>query len=114
MKVKSHLDVNNLPDSETCHPNLSPNTVYTVIGIDNENYRLVNDSCEPILYPKEIFDVIDETYPNNWVRTNFDDGEYYIDPPEFSEIGFFEDYFDGVEKALLAYKAYLQTIGLVK
>lgn len=114
MKVKSHSDVNNLPGSETCHPDLSPNTVYTVIGIDNENYRVANDSYEPILYPKIIFDVIDGTCPDNWVRVNFDDGEYYIDPPEFSGVGFFEDYFDGVEKVVLTYKNYLKITGIEK
>ena len=108
MKVKSHQNVNKLPDSESCHPNLSPDTTYMVIGIEHECYRIVNDSLEPVLYPKDIFDVIDPNYPESWVRTEFDDGEYYVEPPEFSGVGFFEDYFDGVDSAISIYRHYLE------
>lgn len=114
MKLKSHANVNNLPDSESCNPHLSPNTEYVVIGIDNENYRVVNDSLEPVLYPKTIFDVLDDSIPTDWVRTDFEDGEYFIDPPQFSEIGFFEDYFDGIESALSTYNSYLKNNGIEK
>ena len=112
MKVKSHLNVNNLPDDESRHPNLSPNTVYTVIGIDNDHFRVVNDSFEPVLYPKTIFDVLDNNIPSEWVRLDFDDGEYFIDPPEFAEIGFFESYFDGEDKAVTIYEMFLKNNGI--
>lgn len=112
MKIKTHKNVNDLPDSESCHPYLTPNTIYTVIGIDDEFYRIVDDSFEPVLYPKEVFDVIDPNYPDSWVKTEYEDGEYYIEPPELSSSGFFEDYFDGVEQAVLAYKNYLVKVGI--
>ncbi len=114
MKIKTHFNVNELPDTESCNPGLTPNHNYIVIGIDYENYRIVNDDFEPILYPKNIFDVIEPNYPDYWVKTEFDDGEYYIDPPEFSGIGFFEDYFDGVSKVILIYNKYLKINGIKK
>jgi len=67
----------------------------------------VNDNNEPILYPKYMFDVVDPEYPSSWVKSSYDDGEYYIEPSEFSEAGFFEDYFDGVSKAVSAYDHYI-------
>ena len=107
MKVKSHSDIKNLPGDESCHPNLSPKCVYSVIGIDFDSYRVVNDDNEPVLYPKSMFDIVEADYPSTWIKSVFDDGEYYIEPPEFSEIGFFEDYFDGVKEAVSVYNYYL-------
>lgn len=112
MKIKANPNVNKLKDEETSHPHLTPNKTYSVIGIDFECYRVVNDDFEPILYPKELFEIIDPSYPNNWVRAEFDDGEYYIEPPEFSEVGFFEDYFEGCTEAIGIYKSYLEKSGI--
>ncbi len=73
--------------------------VYTVIGIEGGFYRVLNDEKEPILYEKEMFDIVDYTIPENWIRTEYDDSELFIIPPELSAIGFYEDYFDGKQEA---------------
>ncbi len=112
MKIKAISDIYSRAGRERCNLRLTANNVYTVLGIDAECYRVINDSHEPILYPKELFDVIDQSYPDSWIRTEYDDGEYYIDPPEFSGAGFFEDYFDGDERAIQIYSAYLKSNGL--
>lgn len=110
MKVEAHKDVNDLPDEESRNMHLTPEMIYSVIGVDDECYRIIDDRFEPTLYRKELFDVLDPKYPEDWVRTEYADGEYHIDPPELSGIGFYEDYFDRVESAVLAYKRYLQKI----
>jgi hypothetical protein len=44
--------------------------------------------------------------PSGWVTTDYDDGEFTCDPPEFAERGFYEDYANGVESAILKYREY--------
>mgnify|MGYP000476910926 CR=1 FL=1 len=108
MKIKVNSNITEFERDQPRHSNLTPNKTYSVIGIEFECYRIVNDDFEPILYPKELFEIIDPSYPNSWVRTELDDGEYYIEPLEFSEIGFFEDYFEGSAEAIGIYKSYLE------
>lgn len=112
MKVIANKDVNDLSDEESRHTRLTPEKIYLVIGIDDESYRIVDDCFEPTLYRKELFDVLETGYPESWIKTEYEDGEYYIEPPELSGIGFYEDYFDGVESAVLAYKNYLKGNGI--
>lgn len=112
MKIKANFDIRDLKDGQSRHPHLTPNKIYSVIGIEFDCYRIVNDEIEPILYPKKLFEVVDFSYPSNWIRTEFDDGEYYIEPPEFSEVGFFEDYFEGNSEAISIYIRYLEKNGL--
>lgn len=106
MQVKSKLNVNAHEEGESCNPHLSPNKIYNVIGFDYACYRVIDDLGEPILYPKKLFDIIDSVYPQDWFRENFPDGEYYVDPFEFSARGFYEDYFDGVADAVDKFDAY--------
>ena len=85
-----------------------------MIGVDDIYYRVINDSDEPVLYGKDAFDVIDPHVPEHWIRRDYSDGEFYLNPPEFSEVGFFEDYFDGKQDAVDKYKSYLISNDLKK
>lgn len=107
MKVIAKDIVNSGIDGGSSNPHIHPKTVYQVIGFDDENFRVLNDVGEPILYPKDLFIVLDSSYPDNWVRMEFDDGQYYVNPPELSELGFYEDFFDGEQKALEKFNLYL-------
>lgn len=102
IQIKNDVDVNGL----------TLNAVYAVIGIDDIYYRVVNDNKDPILYKKNIFNIIDPYVPEHWLRRGYPDGEFYLDPPEFSEIGFFEDYFDGNQDAVTRYNEYLSLNGI--
>jgi hypothetical protein len=85
------------------HPDLSELTEeqpYFVIGIEADEYRILNDHGKPYLYASDLFDVIDPHEPSIWVTEYGDDGERYSYPPELNEAGFFEDYFDGKDDAL--------------
>ncbi|MBP7052296.1 MAG: hypothetical protein KBE65_14885 [Phycisphaerae bacterium] len=73
---------------------------YFVIGIEADDYRILNDHGKPYLYPAHLFEVVDPHEPGIWVTEYGDDGERYSYPPELNEAGFFEDYFDGVGDAL--------------
>jgi len=81
-------------------PDLTPDQPYFVIGIEANDYRVLNDHGQPYLYSPDLFEVVDPHKPSIWVTAYREDGERYSYPPELSEAGFFEDYFDGKDDAL--------------
>src|SRR5690349_12693430 len=81
------------------HKGLTPGREYVVIGVDHTSYRIVDDDADPVLYEKEYFEVVEPSIPVSWVRQDYDDGQYFIDPPELSGRGFYEAWHDRDEKA---------------
>jgi hypothetical protein len=73
---------------------------YAVIGIEADEFRILNDSGRPFLYPPAIFQVLDEREPNDWVTEIGDGGERYSYPPPLNHPGFFEDFFDQKKKSV--------------
>ena len=112
MKIRAIPDIYERTGRESPNLLLTANRVYSVVSIESECYRIINDRLEPCLYPKELFEVVDPSYPCSWVKTEYDEGEYYIEPFEFSAVGFFEDYFDGDSRAIEIYNNYLKSNGL--
>ena len=76
------------------YPDLYEDQPYFVIGIEADDYRILNDAGKAYLYPPDLFDVIDSREPQDWVTEVGDDGERYSYPPPLNEAGFFEDFFD--------------------
>jgi hypothetical protein len=87
MIVRLKLADPNYPDLSEAHP-------YFVIGIEADEYRLLNDDGKPYLYPSELFDVIDSREPADWITEFGEDGERYSYPAPLNQPGFFEDFFD--------------------
>ncbi len=81
-------------------PDLTEDQPYFVIGIEADDYRILNDHGRPYLYPAHLFEMVDPQEPSIWVTEYGEDGERYSYPPELNEAGFFEDYFDGKDDAL--------------
>jgi hypothetical protein len=78
---------------------LTPDQPYFIIGIEADDYRMLNDSGKPYLYPSCLFEVVDSQEPSIRITEYGDDHERYSYPPELNEAGFFEDYFDGKDEA---------------
>ena len=79
---------------------LTPGQPYVVIGIEADEFRILNDAGRPYLYPPSQFKVLDPREPDDWVSVRGDDGERYAYPAQLNQPGFFEDYFDGRPKAV--------------
>lgn len=94
--------------TETQYPDLTVGRVYPVIGIEADDYRILNDEGQPYLYAHELFTVVDAQEPADWETDYGEEGERYAYPPELNEPGFFEDYFDGKTEAIVAFHRYLQ------
>jgi hypothetical protein len=71
-----------------------------VIGIEADDFRVLNDVGRPYLYPSRLFAVIDWREPADWVTEFGDDGERYAYPPPLNKPGFFEDFFDDKPRAV--------------
>ncbi len=76
------------------YPDLTPGQPYFVIGIEADDYRLLNDFGRPYLYPSDRFEVLDRREPEDWVSERGAEGERYAYPAALNEPGFFEDFFD--------------------
>jgi len=83
-----------LKSSTSEYPDLSADQPYFVIGIEADDYWLLNDAGDPYLYPHALFDVTDARQPPDWVTEFGEDGEQYSYPVPLNRIGFFEDFFD--------------------
>lgn len=81
-------------------PDLTPGQNYLVIGIEADDYRILNDHGRPYLYPHDLFEVIDPHEPEDWIAERGEDLERYAYPPELHRVGFFEDFFDAQEEAM--------------
>lgn len=85
------------------YPDLTPNQYYVVIGIEADDFRILNDQGRPFLYEASFFDVVDPKEPEDWVIENGNDGERYAYPPPLNTVGFFEDFFDGQKEAVVTF-----------
>jgi hypothetical protein len=82
------------------YPDLSLRQPYVVIGIESDDYRVLNDAGRPYLYPRSLFRVVDRHEPGDWVSAYGEDGERYAYPAPLNVPGFFEDFFDHKSKAV--------------
>ena len=82
------------------YPDLTVSQPYVVIGIEGDEFRLLNDAGRPYLYPPGLFRIADRHEPSDWVQEYGDDGERYAYPEPLNHPGFFEDFFEGRPKAV--------------
>jgi hypothetical protein len=92
-----------LRERDSQYPDLTPGQPYLVLGIEADDFRVLNDQGRPYLYPREIFTIIDACEPDDWVKELGEDNERYAYPPPLNSVGFFEDYFDGKPEAVATF-----------
>jgi hypothetical protein len=85
------------------YPDLTLDQPYVVIGIEADEYRILNDQGRPYLYPPELFTVVDAREPADWVNEYGEEGERYAYPPQLQFAGFFEDFFDNQREAVTTF-----------
>ena len=98
MKVKVKKDTNFL----------SINKIYDVISIEYECFRILNDQGEPILYPTNLFEIVDNRVQKDWIVDIEEDGSIEYVGPEIFNNYFFEDYFDGNENIKYKFNNWLK------
>ena len=96
------------------YPYLTPDKDYYVIGISNKYFRLLDDKGEPILFPRPLFNVVEDSISEDWIWERHSAEDYYADPPGLNVPGFYERYFDNKQEAIEEFQAYLRSVGLAK
>ncbi len=89
-----------LKEKQTDYPDITHDQSYFVIGIEADEYRILNNHGKPYLYPSHLFQIVDAYEPDDWLTEYGEDGERYSYSSDLNEVGFFEDYFDGKEPAI--------------
>jgi|ERR1041384_1062442 hypothetical protein len=92
-----------LKKKNAVYRDLTPGQPYVVIGIEADDFRILNDAGRPFLYPPKIFSIVDKDEPKDWVTEFGDDRERYSYPPSLNKPGFFEDFFDQKRKAVVTF-----------
>ena len=92
-----------LPKSNGQYPDLTPGQNYVVIGIEADDFRILNDHGRPYLYPRHLFSVVDSREPGDWISELGEDHERYANPEPLNSSGFFEDFFDNKEQAVTSF-----------
>jgi hypothetical protein len=82
------------------HRGLTPGQPYVVIGIEGDDFRILNDAGRPYLYSPGLFKILDAREPADWISELGHDGERYAYPAPLNEPGFFEDFFDDKPRAV--------------
>lgn len=85
------------------YPDLTAHQYYVVIGIEADDFRILNDAGRPFLYKAALFDVVNPQEPGDWIAEIGDDGERYAYPLPLNSAGFFENFFDGEKGAIVAF-----------
>ena len=104
--AQTNMKVKFTPQNGNNYPDLTPGNVYRVIGIEADDYRLINDFGSPYLYPPYLFLIVDSEEPADWITEVGKEGEGYAYPPELNQPGFFEDYFDDEATAVHTFRRY--------
>jgi hypothetical protein len=92
-----------LQRENTRYVDLTLGQCYAVIGIEADDFRLLNDRGQPYLYPSQLFEVVDPSEPEDWITEFGEDGERYAYPPPLNTCGFFEDFFDAHKEAVVTF-----------
>lgn len=93
MRVRVRKDFKARIRDGLLHPGISPLEEYFVLEISQEYLRIIDDQGEPILYPKELFEVVDPSLPPGWQFEEYPDGEYHLAPTRTGVRGLYEDFF---------------------
>jgi hypothetical protein len=72
---------------------LTANSEYFVLDFSHDSLRVIDDDGEPIVYPKELFELSDNVIPPDWQIDEGADADYYLRPRRMAAPGFYENYF---------------------
>lgn len=100
MKVKLKSNVRDVTG-------LKNNVTYRVLGIEAGDYRILDESGDPVLFQPAFFEIIDPRYPSEWIVETGEAGDVYAYPKELMRPGFFEDWHDGEEETKAELLTYL-------
>lgn len=80
------------------------------MAIEANSYRILDDTGDPILYDNDEVQIIDSEVPTTWTWEYGDEGEAYAGPNYLTKY-VWEDYHDGIHKAVSIINEYVKSVG---
>lgn len=95
LKSEENISLPHIEEYNRCCWNIDSNEIYTVISIEDDDFRLVDDSGEPHLFLRLCFDVTDNSIDKDWEISFYDKTQSlsFFASKEFNKY-FFEGFFD--------------------
>ena len=92
---------------------MRPDSVYDAIGISPDCLTVVNEDGMPALYPRSIFEIIDDSDTLTWHWEWSDIDDWYGGPHELHEQGFlYVDYYEDDPRAVEVFERFRKEKGL--
>jgi hypothetical protein len=110
MKVRCIKLLNSRGQEVTTSSVLKIGRIYDALSISidesgNGVYVRIHGGKQPSVHPLSQFDIVDPSIPRNWGVHGRSSGGIFLGPLSWSEIGFWEKYFDGDQKARTDFEA---------
>jgi hypothetical protein len=93
---------------------LNPHSTYKVLSIlfkrnlalksFDITIRILSDDGVPAMYDMGMFKIIDSNLDPDFVCKTYEDGDFALYPLSMSYLGFWEDFFNDEEKAIMTFK----------
>ena len=80
---------------------------YLLVGIDDDNYRVMTDGLKPFVYPRTCFAPPNLTPPAGWLRITYEGGEYESYDPDSGGKAVVMGMFDGDPDATAQFANYV-------
>ena len=91
------------------HNDFNKGKIYTVIGVEGDTFRIIDELEKPFLNDQNKYIVVDDELPDFWVSELGEEGEYAYYPAEWLNIDyFFEDYFDRKSDVINIFRSVLK------
>ena len=87
------------PDGRDERASIREDREYSVLAIECDDYRLLDEYGEPTLHDSDAFEITNSAEPVFWFCEMLD-GCRYAGPIEWRRCGFFEDWHDGAPEAI--------------
>ena len=89
MIVRTKKDIHERIYGDRVHTSLVPDKEYRVLCLEDDDYRILDENRQPLLFPKGAFDVVDETKPFDWISVRYrrNQSEYWR-PAELLSLSF--------------------------
>lgn len=84
---------------------------YHILGITSENFIVLDNDCEPILFPQGDFHVVDPRVPSDWIW-KYSAIEDFWGLASVLSNGDLEKFHDGDQVTISKFNSYLQQLGI--
>ncbi|MFG1784462.1 hypothetical protein ACGFIU_18640 [Rhodococcus oryzae] len=80
-------------------------------GKGRVEFRVIERTGRPSLWPVTLFDIVDNSVPDGWEMASGPDNSFSITYRAFARVGYWEEFFDGAAEAEREYISIVRELG---